>query len=148
MQQRETERLVLVTRSLIVERRVAPNRAARMLVENNQGVTADDLQLALLETALFLEEMYDQTVRGEWNDWLRIDFWARVSTKAEDRSAGTTGLLITKTELYRAISLIAIDVIRIRRQGQQTVTGKDLLDFWRDNDSEYFRSESQKPISE
>lgn len=122
----------------IVGQRRSPNQVVSALLASGHDLPADDLQLAFLEVALRLEEIYDAVCRDEWNDWQRADYWNRVSQKGQSGRGGSAELLMLKTELYRVIALIATDVIVLRRQNIDPVTGNDLLQLWLDRQSEYF----------
>ena len=122
----------------MVVQRVSPNRAVSDLVSADPDAPANDLQLTLLETALHLEDMYDELRHNEWNEWQRVDYWSGISLHNREQHGGSAGLLELKSELYRAISLMTCDVIQLQTQGIARVTGKDLLRVWQERPSEYF----------
>ncbi len=121
----------------MVTERVAPNTVLAELLARAPGMAAEDVLLTLLEAALRLEEMYDELGRDEWNDWQRVDYWRRISAGSEERSGGAA-LLALIFELYRATALIAADMIRLRREGVEPVTARDLLRLWREHPAGYF----------
>ncbi|RMD92009.1 MAG: hypothetical protein D6811_07770 [Alphaproteobacteria bacterium] len=114
-----------------------PNIVLAELLAGTPEMPAEDVLLTLLEAALRLEEMYDELCRDEWNDWQRVDYWRRVSAQHGERS-GSAGLLATKSELYRAIALIAADMVRLKREGREPITARDLLALWRTHPAGYF----------
>ncbi|MDJ0626800.1 MAG: hypothetical protein QNJ44_00960 [Rhodobacter sp.] len=121
----------------VIEKRRPPNEALGSLLAGHPDIAADDLQLALLDMALKLEEMYDEACRDEWNDWLRVDQWNRMSSKDRPQRGGTAELLEYKSEVYRVIALISTDTIQLRRLGRDPVTGGDLLKLWHERRSGY-----------
>lgn len=121
----------------MVAEREPPNRLIGELLAARPGMAGEEVVLALLQAAVRLEEMYDELGRDEWNDWQRVDYWRRIATRDEERGGGA-GLLALLFELYRAIALIAADMIRLRRAGVEPVTARDLLRLWREMPAGYF----------
>lgn len=109
-----------------------------MLVEAYAREDIDTILLAFLDSALELEEMYDQIKRDEWNDWVRIDYWDGISANEKIRREGSARLLQVKSELYRAISFLSLDVLILRQLNITPVRGEDVLAYWRDSESAYF----------
>ena len=124
--------------TLVVEERQQPNDALRTLLYHHPELTSDDIQLALVEAALRLEEMYDEVCQDEWNDWQRVDYWKKISRTEESRRSGSALLLQMKSELYRASAILATDVIQLHLRGIEAVAGVDLVLLWEEIGSEYF----------
>jgi len=126
---------------LIIGYRMPPNKAVHALIEAYPDEDMERILLAFLETALTLEEMYDQVKREEWNDWLRVDYWegiaGNVPDDAEDRQ-GSARLLQMKSELYRAVGFLSLDMVVLRRTSALPITGAQVLSFWTANGSDYF----------
>ncbi len=122
----------------VTRQRKPPNQVVGALLSMAPDTEADDFQLVLIETAVRLEEMYDQIHQNEWNDWRRVDYWTNISSKHSGEISNAAELLLLKSEVYRSVTLIAADVIQLKRQGKTIVTGKDLLTLWEARGSTYF----------
>ena len=88
MTERGTDFMPRLLAWMVVERR-SPNEALTVLLSEFPDVNAEDVLLDLLETALRLEEMYDEVCQDEWNDWLRVDQWKRMAGRGEPTRGGS-----------------------------------------------------------